>query len=150
MTRAVFDTNVFLRALINPRSPTGRLLSEFSDEYVLFVSPAIVFELLSVATRPRLQARFSHLAQLDYAAVLAVFANAQVVEPGHIPSVSRDAGDDKILACAHAAQADYLVTEDEDLLVLGIYEGTRICTVAAFIDIVTSQAGGSRAAEDES
>ena len=56
--RAVFDTNVFVRALIDPRSRCGRLLSEFSDDYVLVVFPAIVFELLSVITRHEFRRNF--------------------------------------------------------------------------------------------
>ena len=39
MIRAVLDTNVFLRALINPHSRCGRLLDEFADDYELVLSP---------------------------------------------------------------------------------------------------------------
>ncbi|MCW5881430.1 MAG: putative toxin-antitoxin system toxin component, PIN family [Anaerolineae bacterium] len=134
--RAVFDTNVFVRALIDPRSRCGRLLSEFSDDYVLVVFPAIVFELLSVITRPRVQAKFPHLVQLDYGTVLALFAQAEVVEPDAIPAIARDADDDKILACAQFAEADYLVTEDLDLLVLKTYQGTHICAPLDFIAVL--------------
>ena len=50
-----------------------------------------------------------------------------------IPSVSRDPDDDKFLACARSAAADYLVTEDKDLLVLESYKGSRILQPAGFI-----------------
>jgi len=46
--RAVLDTVVFLRALINPHGRWGRLLFDLSDRYVLVLSPEIIKEILSV------------------------------------------------------------------------------------------------------
>jgi len=133
MIRAVLDTNVFLRALINPHSRCGRLLDEFAGEYELALSPAIIREILDMLHRPRLRARFPQIAQLDVARIIALLTQACVVEPADEPAVSRDPADDKFLACARSAGADYLVTEDHDLLVLGEYEGSRICRPAEFI-----------------
>jgi putative PIN family toxin of toxin-antitoxin system len=133
MIRAVFDTNVFLRALINPHSRCGRLLDEFADDYELALSPAVIREVLEVLHRPRLRAKFPQIAQLDMARIIALFEQAYVVEPRDVPPVSRDPQDDKFLACARSAGAEYLVTEDKDLLVLEEYEGTRICQPTEFI-----------------
>jgi len=139
MIRAVFDTNVFLRALINPHSPYGRLLDEFTDDYELVLSPAIIREVLEVLHRPRLRAKFPQIAQLDMARIIALFEQAHVVELRDVPPVSRDPQDDKFLACARAAGAEYLVTEDKDLLVLGEYEGTRICQPAEFTALLEAR-----------
>ena len=54
----------------------------------------------------------------------AIREMCQQVDP--IKPMSRDPDDDRILACALASGADYLVTGDEDLLVLKQYVGTRI------------------------
>jgi predicted nucleic acid-binding protein len=43
-----------------------------------------------------------------------------------IDPTSRDPDDDKILACASAGGADYLVTGDEDLLAITQYGGAKI------------------------
>jgi len=131
--KAVFDTNVFLRALINPHSRCGRLLNEFADEYVLVLSPDIIREVLEVLHRPRLRARFPQITQLDITHIIALFAKSHVVEPAVVPAVSRDPDDDKFLACVSSAGAEYLVTEDKDLLVLEMYQGTRICQPDEFI-----------------
>jgi len=139
MIKAVFDTNVFLRALINPHSPCSRLLDEFADNYELVLSPAIIREVLEVLHRPRWRAKFPQIAQLDMARIIALFEQAHVVEPQEVPSVSRDPNDDKFLACARAAGAEYLVTEDKDLLVLGEYEGTRICRPAEFTALLEAR-----------
>ena len=44
--------------------------------------------------------------------------------------VSRDADDDAVLACALAARADFIVSGDDDLLVLGSFRGIPIVPVA--------------------
>jgi len=139
MVKAVFDTNVFIRALINPHSRCGRLLDESADAYELVLSPAIIREILEVLHRPRLQAKFPQIAHLDIERIIAVFEQAQVVETPDVPAISRDPHDDKFLACARAGRADYLVTEDNDLLVLGAYEGVRICQPAEFIALLETQ-----------
>ena len=136
MIRAVFDTNVFLRAPINSHSRCGRLLDEFADDYELVLSPAIVREVLEVLHRPRLRAKFPQITQLDIGRVIALFEQAVVVEPQDVPPISRDPDDDKFLACARLAGAGYLVTEDKDLLVLENYEGTRTCQPVEFIVVL--------------
>lgn len=60
-------------------------------------------------------------------------ATAERVELIDTSRVSRDPNDDTFLATAKAAGADYLVTEDQDLLVLGRHEDVRIVTAATFL-----------------
>jgi putative PIN family toxin of toxin-antitoxin system len=132
--RAVLDTNIFLRGLINPHSRCGRLLSELAPSYILLTSPAIVREVLEVLHRPKIRARFPHIAEVDVARVIALFATGEVVEPTEVPAVSRDVKDDIFLACAYQGGADYLVSEDKDLLCLREYEGTRIVSSQEFIE----------------
>jgi len=139
MIRAVLDTNVFLRVLINPHSRCGRLLDEFAGGYELVVSPAIVREVLEVLHRPRLRAKFPQITQLDIARIIALFEQAQVVDPRDVPPVCRDPDDDKFLACARSAGAGYLVTEDKDLLMLEEYEGARTCQPTEFIALLEAR-----------
>ena len=47
--------------------------------------------------------------------------------------VSRDIDDDAVLACALAARAQFIVSGDEDLLVLGAFKGITIITVATAV-----------------
>ena len=49
---------------------------------------------------------------------------------------TRDRKDDYLLACAVVGQAEYLVTGDNDLLVLDGIEGIRIVTARKFCEIV--------------
>lgn len=133
MHRAVFDTVVFVRALINPFGVWGRLIFEHGHAYTLIVSPPVVEEILEVLHRPELTRRFRSLVGLDVGRVIEILDDAEAVELQDIPAVSRDPKDDKFLATAAAAQADFLVTEDNDLLVLDPYEGCRIVTAGSFL-----------------
>jgi predicted nucleic acid-binding protein len=53
----------------------------------------------------------------------------------NLPEVSivRDPEDDMIIASAMAAEADYLVSRDKDLLVLGEHEGIKIVSPEEFL-----------------
>ena len=54
----------------------------------------------------------------------------EMVEPAIVPRVVRDADDDQVIAAALAAQADLIVSGDDDLLAIGSYQGIRILTAA--------------------
>jgi uncharacterized protein len=136
MPRAVFDTVVFVRALINPFGVWGRLIFQHGHAYTLIVSPPVVEEILEVLHRPELTRRFRSLIGLDVAQVIAILDDAEAIELQNVPAVSRDPKDDKFLATAVAARAEYVVTEDNDLLVLDPYEGVRIVTAGQFLTIV--------------
>lgn len=133
MVRVVFDTVVFVRCLINPTGLWGRLVFDRAADYALVLSLPILAEVLEVLQRPDLTRKYRGLAGRDVQAILSLVATAERVELIDIPRVSRDPNDDKFLATAKAAGADYLVTEDQDLLVLGRHEDVRIVTAATFL-----------------
>jgi putative PIN family toxin of toxin-antitoxin system len=135
MRRVVFDTVVLVRALINPHSIYGRIVFEHYRDYTLYVSPPMVAELLDVLQRPEISRKFRTLAGLDLRAVLDLVSQAEVIEPEIVP-VSRDPNDDMFLATARAAQAHYLVSEDNDLLSLGQYAGTAIVNGPTFLQVL--------------
>ena len=135
--RAVLDTVVFVRALINPKGRWGRLLFQLSDRYVIVLSPDIITEIVSVLYRPALRERFPQMAeppQLDK--VLRLFEQAEVVEPAEDVSVCRDPNDDKFFACALAGRAQYIITEDKDMLDVGEYRDVRAISAAEFIALL--------------
>ncbi len=72
--------------------------------------------------------------------MLAFLEVAEVVNPHETPKVSRDPKDDMVLACAKSAQVDYLISEDNDLLVLNPYEGIPIIRVFEFVKFLEDQA----------
>ena len=134
MLRIVLDTVVFVRSLINPQSRWGRAVFIHQHQYRLFLSQPVILEILDVLHRPELTHKFRSLKGMDMARIIDILGQAEIVEvPATPAAVSRDVKDDKFLAAARAAGAEYLITEDEDLLVIGEYEGVRIIDTATFL-----------------
>ena len=134
--RIVLDTVIYVRALINPKGRWGRLALEVARRHTTITSPEIIREVIEVLQRRELKDR---LPAMDYAvrfeAILAALREAEVVQPIDQPPVCRDADDDKFFWCAAAASADYIVTEDSDILAIAEYEGSRTISAADFLDL---------------
>ena len=64
--------------------------------------------------------------------ILSAAAQDILGQTDSIAPICRDSDDDLILACARDAVADYVVTGDEDLLVLKNYEGISILNPREF------------------
>lgn len=124
--KAVVDTQLFLRAAINPNSLASKLIFDLDEMYVLVASKAIMTEVRNVLYKWEIRIKFPHLSDRIAERILAAFARAEIVEPEAVPSISRDPKDDKFIACALAANANYIVSEDKDLLVLNPYKDIQI------------------------
>ncbi|MCH6202153.1 putative toxin-antitoxin system toxin component, PIN family [Aquiflexum sp. LQ15W] len=60
----------------------------------------------------------------------------EIIEVVSQLNVCRDAEDNFLLSLAIDGKADYLITGDSDLLVLGKIENTKIVTWTEFIDLI--------------
>lgn len=148
MISAVFDTNLLVSAFLSRDNPGG-----VSNEILRFarhgavqllLSPEIIAETLATLVgSQRAQQRYFYTPTmaLQFCEGLLTAATI-VVNPPPIPgAVPRDPDDDKIIACAVAAGAQYLVTRDDDLLSLEAYQGTRIITPEDFVQLVRRDYG---------
>lgn len=139
MLKAVIDTVVFVRSLINPQSRCGKIVFSHNKIYQLFVSEPVVSEILEVLHRPELTTKFRTLKKMDFLTVMEILGQAPAVEISIIPQVSRDPNDNKFIATAVAAKVDYLVTEDNDLLDLKQYQGIEIIDTDTFLQILETR-----------
>jgi uncharacterized protein len=139
MLRVVLDTVVFVRSLINPFSNCGRIVFTHTGRYRLFVSQAVVQEIFEVLNRPELRRKFRSVAGLDSHRLLELLGEAELVDVNEPASISRDPNDDKFLATAAAAEADYLVTEDADMLVVEQHAGVSIVDAAGFLRLLEAR-----------
>jgi putative PIN family toxin of toxin-antitoxin system len=98
---------------------------------------------LEVLRRPALVRLFPSLPGQEPATIIALLQSSESVEPALTPSVCRDPHDDTFLAASYAAGADFLTSEDRDLLDLKTYEGVTIVDAVAFIAVL-EQDDGSR------
>jgi len=135
MIRAVIDTNIFMRALIKPRGTVGPILTLLrAKAYELITSEPLLEELIAKLALPRIRNKY-HLTDEDIEAFLAfIMLRSRIVYPERTISVCRDPKDDMVLETAVAGEADYIITGDEDLLVLGDFEGIEIIGPHAFLE----------------
>jgi putative PIN family toxin of toxin-antitoxin system len=134
--RAVVDTVVFVRALLNPKGPSGRALAR-AREYEIVSSSSLREELLEVLVRPGLSRKLRrHGPEPDLQLIVDLLADATIVDPSTIERVCRDPNDDKLFACAKAASVDYIVSDDNDVLAVGEYGGARTITTLAFLQVL--------------
>lgn len=139
MLKVVVDANIWISALLNSKNALQvvRLLEK--DQFQLICAEALMDELAEVLDRPKFQKKIqpAHKARfLDL-----VREKAQFVELAeYADSVCRDPKDEVYLVCAVMAAADYLVTGDSDLLVLGEFKGGKIIPLQSFIELFEGQA----------
>jgi len=134
--RIVLDTVIYVRALINPKGRWGRLAVEVARRHTTITSPEIMREVIEVLQRQELKHKLPAMEYtVRFEAILAALREAEVVEPNDQPSVCRDADDGKFFWCAAAASADYIVSEDSDILAVEEYEGSRTISAADFLHL---------------
>jgi putative PIN family toxin of toxin-antitoxin system len=105
--RLVVDTNLVVSAVLRPDgTPRTVLIIALTRPAMLFASEPILAEYRRVLARPELGIRRGLRIQL----MQLIRNRARIVRPGPFPRVAADADDDKFLACAQEARADYLIT----------------------------------------
>jgi putative PIN family toxin of toxin-antitoxin system len=128
--RVVFDTNIFVSALVFPGGRAEAAIHRILDgRDELLLSPAILDEVLRV-----LAEKFAREGEeLSRVAVL-LGDMAEVVRPKRSIHVLADGPDNRILECAVAGRADTIVTGDKAMLALGAYQGVLIVSLAAYLE----------------
>jgi len=126
----VFDTNIVVSAIFWPRSIARRCLAGLARRrYDIALSHDTFGEYVAIAAE--LQPRFpgcNSSGSLGWLRLKAIW-----IEPAPLGKQrSRDPKDDPFLSCALSARAKYLVTRDEDLLILGKPFGIQVITPLAF------------------
>lgn len=139
MTRAVVDTSVLIRYLIRPSAAIRALVEDLwvAGTFVMITSPDLVAELAEVLARPRMRTLIEDgdaVALIDAIQALA----EPIPTPGPILAYTRDPKDDKFVACAVAGRADFLVSTDQDLLVLQPMLGVRFVTPEEFVEALAA------------
>lgn len=132
--RAVFDTNVLVSYLLVHRPPIATLIDErlAHGHFTLVSAPELVEELARVLRYPRLQ-RYYDATQRDRFVALVAVLSELVELPSAIPPISRDAADDRVIACAVVGRANVIVSGDRDLLAVQAVGGIPIVTAAQFL-----------------
>ncbi len=127
----VFDTNTIASAVFWPASTARRALAGAARRrFRLAVTGEILDEYATTcATLHAARPKQNPAGPLAWIRTQAIY-----VEPAALGKQrSRDREDDMFLACALASKAEYIVSNDRDLLALGKPFGVRIVTPGEFL-----------------
>lgn len=129
--KVLFDTNVLFAAFAT-EGLCAKLLTRVNlGDFQLYTCPYILKEL-----QQNLKRKLS-LSKVEMEEIFSLIEEiSESVTPEkfgiEVAKVCRDKDDDNIIAGAKAAGVDYIVTGDNDLLVLDVYEGIEIINPRAF------------------
>lgn len=134
MLRVVVDANIWISALLNSNTALAvvRLLEH--DQYQLICADALIDELAEVLDRPKFQSKIQRHRKESLLELVREKAHF-IKLPASIEKVCRDSKDDVYVVCAVVAQADFLVSGDDDLLFMKEHEGVKIISLRSFIDL---------------
>ena len=133
MTRTVFDTNAIVSALLFNDSVPGLALIKALDTGAILVSATLAQELQDVLNRPQFDRYVTREERDEF--LMAFMREAELVEITETVAACRDPKDNQILELAVSGNADYIVTGDDDLLVLNPFRDIAIIAPADFVRV---------------
>jgi putative PIN family toxin of toxin-antitoxin system len=127
--RLVLDTNVWISALLWTGPPNEILRVGEAKRIVLLASPSILEEAREVLSRSKFAARIAGLETSVGELVEALLTVVEVIEePVVEPVIAADPDDDRVLACAVAGKARWIISGDAHLLALKRHKRIAILT----------------------
>lgn len=131
----VLDTNVIISALLSPKGPPAEVVRRWqADEFDVVTSPALTAEFERALTYPEVN-KYLKLPQEEVSRLLKRFQTTAVVVAPQITLdvVREDPADNRVLECALAGEAAYVVTGDKHILKLKTYEHLEIVNPVGFL-----------------
>lgn len=133
MIRVVLDSNVLISSLFWKGLPRHIVDLAIARHIEAMTSPDILLEIEAVLREDFSDILYSKVEEIirDILSYSRLVSSEKIFVKG-----LRDAADAKIIACALAGKADYIVTGDKDLLVLKEYKGIHIITPKTLFTII--------------
>ena len=127
--RVVFDTNIFISALVIPGSQAEKAVFRILDgDDTLLISKPILDELLTTLAR-----KFSRDSEALSQVAVMLTEMSEMVKPKSTVEVFKDDPDNRVLECAESGQADAIVTGDKEMLQLKQYQGIRLISLRDYL-----------------
>ena len=130
-TIIVLDTNIFISSVFWEGKTYIVVKKAINQDIIVFISNYIIEEIRKVLVRD-----FNLEKQEIDDIVNAVFYFTHLIEPKESVTVIKDdPKDDKILDCALACNADFIVSQDNHLLKLKKFRNIKIVSPEEFLEI---------------
>jgi len=136
--RAVIDTNVFISGLFGKDFLSAKLQDLWiNQEFELATSIEILKEVSRVLQYPRIKERFKPKDETIRRFFRLVFRKAVITKDLYTTDrITDDPSDNKFLACALEAKADFIVSRDPHIRNLKQFHGVKIIDVTGFMEKV--------------
>lgn len=143
MKKVVFDTNIFVSALIVKTGIPAKILRQHKKFHII-TAKEVLSEVNEALHYPHIQKRYTkYVTKRDIQAyndtlqrlsrVIGIKAITKKITANAIPD---DLDDNIVLACAVDGNVDYIVSGDPDLLDLKKYKGITILSPSDFLDLL--------------
>ncbi len=129
--RFVVDNNILVSALLVKNSAPFQVISKIEERDVILYSEETLLELNQVLSRKKFIKYFA--IEEKQAFIFKLLEKAELVEIEESINICRDPKDDKFLELAFSGKADFIITGDQDLLVLNPFRNIEIITANDFL-----------------
>ena len=127
--KVVFDTNIFISAFVIPGSKAEAAYSyALRGNFTLYSSVAILTE-----TAQKLREKFGWEQDKITSLLKAIAKVAMVIKTKPHLHLLADEPDNRVLECAEAIGADFIVTGDKHLLILKRFQNSHIVRLSDFL-----------------
>ena len=134
--KVIFDTNIWISYLIGHQlGEVTELLAEQRVELIL--SKELRKELIEVTNRKKFQKYFDKDKVQELLKLMEFIGKEYQID--EYPKICRDPKDDFLLGLIRISKANFLVTGDQDLLILNPFEGTEIIEPKHLIEKVANR-----------
>ncbi len=139
MYNVVFDSTVLVSAFLAKAGVSAKLLHKAKDgRFAICLAEEILEEVQRALLQyQKIRKRYHYTDQgvIQFVQNLRTVSHI-ITELPFVEIVKSDPNDDMVIACALKAQAEYIVTRDNDLLSLENYEDIKIVTPENFMGIL--------------
>jgi putative PIN family toxin of toxin-antitoxin system len=130
LLKVVFDTNVYISAILASGTPRVALLESFSREEIgILISEPILSEIERII-RLKIRRPYGEI----MAILMAIRQNTTLISPElELSVIAEDEADNRIVECAVQGKAQYIVSGDHHILSLKEYRGIKILSPTEFL-----------------
>ena len=132
MYKVVLDTNIYISSVFWEGKSYILIKKAIAQDIIAFISGGIIKEIR------RALARDFNLEKQEIEDIVdAIALFTHIVEPKEkVDVIKEDPDDDRVLECALACKAKYIVSQDKHLRKLGKFRGIEILSPEQFLETV--------------